>query len=78
MTEFENVAGVVWSCGQRLSVLGKKNFKYVVFLRKDKNNFLIFPVGKYYLGVVEQKGFVTVEVADAVMEFLNTHLDKKG
>ena len=78
MTEFENVAEVVWSCGRSLSVLGKKKFKYAVFLRKNKNDFLIFPVGRYYLGVVERKGCVTAEVADAVMDFLNTRLGKRG
>ncbi len=78
MTEFETVAEVVWSCGRSLSVLGKNKFKYAAFLRKNKNDFLIFPVGKYYLGVVERKGFVTDEVADAVMDFLNTRFDEIG
>ena len=78
MTEFETVAKVVWSCGRNLSVLGKNKFKYAVFLRKNKNDFLIFPVGKYYLGVVERKGCVTAEVADAVMDFLNTRFDEIG
>ena len=76
--EFENVAEVVWSCGRNLSVLGRKNFKYAAFLRKNKNDFLIFPVGKYYLGVVERKGCVTAEVADAIMDFLDTRLGKRG
>lgn len=78
MTELETVAEVVWSCGRRLSALGKKNFKYAAFLRKSKNDFLIFPVGKHYLGVVKRKGCVTAEVAGAVMDFLNARLGKRA
>ncbi|SMC69110.1 hypothetical protein SAMN02746065_10782 [Desulfocicer vacuolatum DSM 3385] len=62
---------MVFNCGRNLSLIGRSNFKYVVFSKRDGKNILIFPVGKYTLGVVKQQGIKNQVVADAVLVFLN-------
>ncbi len=78
MEEPEGISRLVHRCGQSLAALGGKNFIHAVFLRKNNRNLLIFPVGNYHLGVIKQAGIGNAQVADAVMECLNTHSDKSA
>lgn len=68
---------MVYSCGRRLSSVGKKYLKYASFSRAKNRDILIFPVGNYYLGVVKETGIVDFEAAGAVMEFLNVLAGKR-
>lgn len=76
MEEPESISPLVHSCGRRLSALGGKHFIHAVFLRKNKRNLLIFPVGIYHLGVIKQAGMDNAQVAEAVMECLDRHSAK--
>lgn len=71
MKEPEKFSRLIYFCGRKLSILGKKHFKYMSFSRRSKNDILIFPVGNYYLGVIKQASSRIFETASAVMEFLN-------
>jgi len=66
----EKIAGMILSCGQNSFAIGKTQFKYIVFSRKNQKNFFIFPVGNYYLGVVKQKSVNNFVLADNIIEFL--------
>ena len=67
----EGVSKMVASCGQAFASVGGKRFKYASFSRQNNNDILIFPVGKYYLGVVTQSDTLSFHTAEAVMEILN-------
>ncbi len=76
MEEPERISRMVHTSGQRLSALGRANFMYVAFSRRNNRNLLIFPVGIYHLGVIKQPDMDNAQVAGAVMECLNTHPGK--
>ncbi|WDP92977.1 MAG: roadblock/LC7 domain-containing protein [Desulfobacter sp.] len=72
----EKLSRMVYFCGRKLSVIGKKYFKYASFSRQNNRNVLIFPVGNYYLGVIKQTGIRNFRAASAVMEFLDVLVGK--
>ena len=70
----EKAANIVLLCGQNSFAIGKAHFKYLVFSRENHKNFFIFPVGKYYLGVVKKNDVNNFILADNIMNFLKTFL----
>ena len=62
----EKTGNMVISCGQNVSKLGKIDFKYLLFSRKNGKNFFIFPVGKHFLGVVKEKRINNLTFADSI------------
>lgn len=72
----KKAAKIVLTCGRNSFAIGKANFKYIFFSRKNQKNFFIFPVGNYYLGVVKQKRFKNVTLVDNIINFLNGLLKK--
>lgn len=66
----EKLSKLIYFCGRKLSIIGKKHFKYMFFSRRSKKDFLIFPVGDYYLGVINKAGSRNFETASTVIEFL--------
>lgn len=76
MTSPENISRMVYFCGRKLSLIGKKYFKYASFSRQNKRNVLIFPVGNYYLGIIKKTGIGNFKTASAVMEFLEVLVGK--
>ena len=73
----ERAARMVLTCGQNSSIIGKTRFKQIMFSRQNQKNIFIFPVGKYYLGVVKQKQIDNITLADNVGNFLDRILNKK-
>ena len=69
---------MIFSCGRNISAIGKSNFKYAVFFKKNQKNIFIFPVGNHTLGVIKQKNIENQVLVDAVLTFFNTFLKKKG
>ena len=78
MKHAEQVSHMVFNCGQNISTIGRSNFKYAVFSKKNGKDILIFPVGNYTLGMVKQKNIAAQVVVDAVFMFFNTLLKKKN
>ena len=68
----EQLAQMAVSCAGPLFAMGKKNFKYLGFLRRNQANFFIFPVGNGYVGVIKQERIGDEEVVQAITEFLDT------
>jgi len=72
----ENAAKIVLTCGKNSSAISKTDFKYLIFSRKNKKNFLIFPVGKYYLGVIKQSSISDNTLGENIISFLKKLLKK--
>ncbi|MCF6246354.1 MAG: roadblock/LC7 domain-containing protein [Desulfobacula sp.] len=72
----DTMARIVCLCGKSFHAIGKSNFKHAVFSRKNKKNLFVFPVGKYYLGVIKQKEIENFIMIDAIVNFL-TEIMKK-
>ena len=66
----QKIAGMIFSCGQNCFAIGKTQFKYLIFSRKNQKNIFIFPVGNYYLGVVKLKNIDNFVIADNIIKFL--------
>ncbi len=66
----QEVAEIIFSCGQNCFAIGKAQFKYLIFSRKSQRNIFIFPVGNYFLGVVKSKNVDNFILADTIINFL--------
>ncbi len=67
---------MVFSSGQNIQAIGRNNFKYAVFSRKNQNSIIIFPIGNYFLGVVKQKDTDILALVDIILKFLHECLKK--
>ncbi len=77
MPEPKKMAEIVSVCGFQSHAIGKDNFRYVVFSRENQENFFIFPVGKYYLGVIKQKNMNNDALAENIIQFLKDFPNRK-
>ena len=73
----QKVSGVVFACAQNIRAIGKDNFKYAFFSRKNKRDIIIFPVGNYSLGVVKQEKTDTCVLVNIILKFLQELPSKK-
>ncbi|MCG8687858.1 MAG: hypothetical protein MI892_23475 [Desulfobacterales bacterium] len=73
----EDLSAMVASCGNAFVSIGSKRFKYASFSRRNNKNVLIFPVGKFFLGVIKEDGVRDFEAAEAVIKLLNKLADMK-
>ncbi len=61
---------------QSASVIGKNKFKIFTISRKNGQNIFIFPVGKFYLGVVKSTDInTTLNLEDQLNSLVNTQLN---
>ena len=72
------MAQMAVSCAGPLHAMGKSNFKFLCFLRKNQANIYIFPVGNGYLGVIKQERVGDTEMVKAVTGFLSTRFSQGG
>ncbi|MFA5902541.1 MAG: roadblock/LC7 domain-containing protein [Desulfobacula sp.] len=77
MTDPEKMAEITSVCGFKSQEIGKSNFSYIMFSRKNHNNFFIFPVGKYYLGVIKQKTVSNDLLVENILQFLKDSVNHK-
>ncbi len=78
MQDPQRASKMVFSCGQNIRAVGKNNFQYAVFSRKNKKDIIIFPVGNYSLGVVKQKDTDSFVLVDQVnLRFMKSQSSAK-
>lgn len=77
ISEPEKMAEIVSQCGLHASAIGKTDFRYLVCLRSNPNSFFIFPVGKYYLGVIKQATVSNALLTKNILRFLKDFLNRK-
>lgn len=68
---YQEIGAMISRCGTQTSSLAKNRLKFIVFNRKSKNDLFIFPIGKYYLGVVKHKSADMADLTENVLGFLN-------
>jgi len=66
----QKAAEIVLTCGKNSSAIGKARFEHLLFSRENQKNFFIFPVGKYYLGVVKQDNINNATLVGNIVNFL--------
>lgn len=72
LKDYEQTGKIIAFCGKNALSIGKSRLKYLAFPRKSKEDLFIFPVGKYYLGVIKQKNTTTVKLTNNILDFLNS------
>lgn len=70
ITDPMKMAEFVSFCGLNSQAIGKTNFRYLVFSRENQDHFFIFPVGKYYLGVIKQKDISNAVLVENILQFI--------
>lgn len=73
----EQAATMVLTCGLNSEVIGRTRFEQIIISRQNQKNIFIFPVGKYYLGVVKQKQIDNIRLVNHIGKFLDRILNKK-
>nr|NJM01272.1 roadblock/LC7 domain-containing protein [Desulfobacula sp.] len=76
IAEPEKMARIVSFCGLRASAIGKTNFRYLAVSRETRDHFFIFPVGKYYLGVIKQKDISNAVLVENILQFLKDNFNR--
>ena len=66
----DKIANMITACGKNSSAIAKTQLKYLIFSRNCKQNFFIFPVGNYYLGVIKSKNIESITLANNIDNFL--------
>ena len=61
---------MVFSCGKTIQIIGKNRFRYALFSRKNNKSILIFPVGTYFLGVVQKRGADPQILLNLILKFI--------
>lgn len=70
MDEAESIAAMVLRCGRNPERIGTARYRYQVFGRKGGEDFFIFPVGNYYLGVIKEREIDSGLLVDGVLYFV--------
>lgn len=77
MAESQKMAELVCFCGLNAQAIGKINFRYLAFSLENQGHFFIFPVGKYYLGVIKQKDIGDAALVDTILQFLKDNINRQ-
>jgi hypothetical protein len=77
MAEPHKMAELVAFCGLNARAIGKTGFRYLAFSREGRGHFFIFPVGKYYLGVIKQKNTNYAVLVDNILQFLKDIVNRQ-
>ena len=74
--EPEKMADLVSFCGLKSHTIGKAHFRYLVFSRETRDHFFIFPVGKYYLGVIKHKDISNAVLVENILQFIKDNFNR--
>ena len=73
----ESLAKMVLDCGLNCDKIEKARFTCFVFSRGTRENYFIFPVGNYYLGLQQQADIDAALIVNTIIEFIRG-LSKKN
>lgn len=76
--EPDRIARVVLRCGKNSDAIGVPRFRYLMLARNNRENFIIFPVGNYYLGVIKEKNIDSMALVNSVLEFIDNLPGKRS
>ena len=78
MAEAERIARIVLRCGRNSDAIGAPRFSYLVLTRENRENFIVFPVGNYYLGVIKEREVDDPALIKSVLEFIENLPGKRA
>ncbi len=74
--QVQTLANLIITIKNSASVIGKDKFKTFIVSRKNGRNIFIFPVGKFYLGVIKSTNVnETLNIDDQLNRLVNTQLN---
>jgi len=71
MAKAKNIVDFVLACGDNCRALTNYRVMFFMFPRDNHENFFIFSLGKYYLGVVKNQGADDGMLVKKVLTFIN-------
>jgi len=81
LTDPDNLAAMTTLCGmysgQIQESLGFSKFRHMVLYRENQEHLLLFPLDRYFLGVVHQIGIDQEKMLDNISQFLTSLLSKR-
>ncbi|WP_462268341.1 hypothetical protein [Desulfobacter sp.] len=66
----EKKAESIINCSQKAGSISRSGYQYLLFSRKNQNHLLVFPVGSFALGIVQEKGVNSLMLANQVKKAL--------
>ncbi len=72
----KTIAMVVLRCGRNSDSFCLPRFKFLLFKRDNNENFFIFPVGNYYLGVIQENDISNLILVGRVLQFIKDLSEK--
>lgn len=82
LTEPDNLSSMTTLCGmyatQIKEALGFSTFEHMVLFRANEEHVLLFPLDRYFLGIVHHSGADQPELVERVTRFLQTLLFKRN
>ncbi len=76
--EPDRIARIVLRCGRNSDAIGNPRFSYLLLTRENEEDFIIFPVGNYYLGVIKDKEIDNPALVKRVLEFIENLPGKRA
>ncbi len=58
-------------------IMGLSYFKYMSYNRDNNENLLIFPLGKYFIGISQQAEAYTLDIVEEIDKVIQTISQKK-
>ena len=69
---YQSAGRMVALCAKNAQAIAGQRLEYLVFKRQNNQDLLIFPVGKYYLGVIKQSDIPDGEVTGNILAFIKS------
>lgn len=68
----DKMAELVSSCCKNFHAIGKTNFKYAVFKKKDLKHFIVLPLGEHFIGLIKHETVDSFTIIEAIFDFADT------
>ena len=66
----EKKAESILNCSQKAGSISRSGYQYLLFSRENQNHLLVFPVGTFALGIIQEKGVNSIMLANQVKKAL--------
>lgn len=71
LKDYQKMGQMISFCGNQAVSLGRNRLQFLTFKREYDNDLFIFPIGKYYLGVVKDTQVKADELTTTLLKFLD-------
>lgn len=64
------ISSMIISCLTICKTIKKIQFRYLIFTQKDNRDLFLFPVGKYYLGIIKKSEYKAAQLPKNIYKFI--------